>query len=332
VVGIQKGEKMRHDPVTFVRILLLVAVFGVSTALAAGQGRLDAAIEEPFRQILAAHPELARTGGARMVETGQNTLALIGVSRTVLSEGQRADQQALVRIGAIKARTRILKLSHGVEVSTYRRSEEKTGTGQSASASMALSTFFQVTEERASGKIEQLPVVGSWWSKDRGAFYVAVGMVRKGADKAAGAKRPKNHKADIKGEPPFVDLLRAAPVLRENGGVRIFSINNKKRAIMAVAAARLTASRAQTERIARLKAMRELLAHKKGVQLSSVQYLADGESLRISDKDSEHVMLSDFLSIQEASVSGFISALPVVARWESAEGETLNICIGKLIQ
>lgn len=322
---------MNHKPIISVCMALLVTVFTASPAFAADEGRLNATIEKPFKQMLATHPELAKTGGARVVKTDQNGLALIGVSRIVPSGDQKGDRQGLIRIGAIKARTNILKFSHGVEVSTYRGAGEKTGIGDKPSESMTLDAFFQVTEERVSGKIEQLPVIGSWWSKDRGAFHVAVGTVRKAVDKNTEALSKQNHEIDIKGKPPFVDLLRAAPVLRNNGGVRVFTIDNQKQAIMAVAAARRSASRVQAERIARIKAIRELLAHKDGVQLSSVEYLVDGESLRITEKDKKHVMLSDFLSTQEASVSGFVSALPVVARWTGSGGDTVHICIGKLI-
>ncbi len=322
-------------------MLLVVTVFTLSPAFGIGQEPINAAIEKPYRQILMTQPEWVERGGARVVKTDENGLALIGVSRIVPSENQTGNRLELIRIGAIKARANILKFSHGVEVFTYRGSEKNSGAWDKSAESMALDAFFQVTEERVSAKIEQLPVVGSWWSKDGSAFYVAVGTLKNSDASCNTAGLREIQKAeglseqfsdiDIKGESPFVELLQAAPVLRNNGGVRIFAIDNQKQAILAVAAAKLSSSPSQAERIARIKAIRELLAHKNGVQLSSVEYLADGERLRMTDKGTSHVILSDFLFIQEESVSGFISALPVVAKWTDADGETLNICIGKLI-
>lgn len=331
----------RISPLYFGMFLLLLITAPTDT-VEANQDLIDASIKKPFKQILLAHPDIADSSGARVVKLAQNSLALIGVSQIAPNETKTKDHQALVRIGAIKARTNILKFSHGVEVSNYRGTAEKNRLGNQPSESMALSAFLQVTEEKVRGKIEQLPVVGSWWDNDRNAFHVAVGTIKRmnGSNEAPSQKNGENISSlskqapeiEIKGEDPFVDLLQASPVLRGNGGVRLFSINNQKRVIMAVASAKISKSRARAERVARIKAIRELLAHKEGVKLSSVEYLANGEMMRITNKKTERIMLSEFLSIQEESVSGFVSALPVVAMWTGPDGKILNMGIGKLIQ
>jgi len=321
---------------------MLLTIFLLSPAIAASHSLKTACIEKPFKKILMARPDLAASSGARVVKIDQNRLALIGVSQIAPYETKAEDEQTLIRIGAIKARSNILKFSHGVEVSTYRGAAERTQISEKDAKSMTLSAFFQITEERVSGKIEQLPVIGSWWEKDHRTFHVAVGIIKNtnGTSEALPQKyvenepflSPQRSNRNIKGEAPFIDLLQVAPVLRDKGGVRLFSINGQKRAIMAVASAKISSSRAQAERVARIKAIRELLTHKKGVELSSVEYLADGETIRITNEKTERVMLSDFLSIQEESVSGVVSALPVVAMWTGMDGKILHMGIGKLIQ
>lgn len=305
----------------------------------------EALIEEPFKSILTDNPELT-AGVVRVVRTDPDTLALLAVARVIPSDQQAEDRQSLVRIGAIQARTTILKFSHGVEISSIRGGAEEVDSICKLSDSMSLSTFFQVTEERVSAAVEQLPVVGTWWDDKRNVFSVAVGAMKRtdaGADVAkaspSDAAEPtpsaSEHTSamDISGEPLFLALLHAVPVLRDNGGVRVFLINDRQKAIMAVASADInTTSLAKAERVARIKAARELLAHKNGITLSSVETLADYESIRITNAKSTHVMLPEFLSMQEESVSGFVKALPVVARWAVAgERDSLFfVCIGKI--
>jgi hypothetical protein len=297
-----------------------------------------AAIQEPFKEILFSTPDLAAEGGVRLIRIHPDRLALISVATVVPAAGQRADLQALTRIGAIKARTAILKFSHGVTVSTYRGSSEKAKMVGTPHASMDLSVFFQATKEEVHGRIEQLPIVGSWMDES-GIYHVAVGKVMdKGKPGNAFTSRKSAGKPDlpprkkpegITGKPLFAALLHAAPVLRENGGVRIFDINGQQKAILSVASARIGASPAKAERVARIKAMQKLLAHEEGIELSSVEYLKDYESLHIQDTQTTHVMLSEFLSIQKESVAGLVRSLPVAARWTGSGGELLYVCIGR---
>jgi hypothetical protein len=304
---------------------------------AANDGLQDAVIEKPFKQIFLASPDLIAAEATRVIKIDSDRLAIIGISRVACRVEDRRD---LVRIGAIQARANILKFSHGVEVSTYRGADETTSMTGKTFQFMSMSTFFQVTEERAAGKIKQLPVIGSWWTEDKNAFYVAVGIIRKLDTSGENSQILENEKLaslsekksfiHITGQAPFVSLLHAFPALRDNGGVRIFSMNNQKKGIIAVASATIASSMAQAEKIARIKAVNKLLAHKNGVQLFSVEYLADREQIRISDKETSCAILSNFLSIQEESVSGLINALPVVARWMVPDKKKLYVSIGKV--
>ena len=321
----------------YLSIFLLASLsIATSHAVAGYAGFSDAAIGSPFRQILEADADLSENGGVRLVKIREGELALIGVSSFVPDDKQREDRRQLVRIGAIKARAKILRFSHGVEVSTLKGSAELTAAGTKASGPVSLTTFFQATKETVSARVEQLPVIGSWWGKDRHTFCVAIGKVKKRAiiDMAeavrnAGLPAEPGAGTKIDGRPLFVSLLHACPALRKNGGARVFSTDCDKKVVLSVASAKLEGSRAQAEKVARIRAVRQLLANSSGIRLSSVVYLADREGLRISDNETQYVMLSDFLSIQEETVSGYVTALPVVARWEAPSEDALNICIGK---
>ena len=76
--------------------------------------------------------------------------------------------------------------------------------------------------------------------------------------------------------------------------------------------------------------MRSVLGHTEGIELSSVEYLADGEVLAIKESGVEYEMLSKFISVEEEKVSGIIKALPVVATWEDTRAGLYYVAIGKL--
>ncbi len=348
---ISKPLQLPYRAELLAAVLLLFFFISASLPLpvAASPGLAEAAVEEPFQQILLRHPDLALGNHARIIAVGQNRWALIGVAQVAPDKITSRSRQALVRIGAIQARANLVKRTHGVKVTTFRGAAETSGSGSSPSRAMSLSTFFQATEESASARIKHLPVVGSWWNNNQTSLQVAVGTVEKGQHAGqANQSAPKSGSAaaspvktkgkaapDIAGETPFVALLQAASVLRNNGGVRLFTINDqlkgKQKAILSVAAANISGSPAQAERIARLKATRQLLAQKNGIQVSSVEILSDRESLAITDKNTTRASLSQALSIQEEAVNGSVATLPVVARWMNTQKNSLYICIGRLV-
>ena len=73
--------------------------------------------------------------------------------------------------------------------------------------------------------------------------------------------------------------------------------------------------------------MRSLLGLKKGVQISSVEYLADQEYLSLSEKGEKYLLLSQFFSVKKEKVKGIVKVLPVVATWEDEKGEALFVAI-----
>jgi hypothetical protein len=281
-------------------------------------------IQEPFRNILLQDPEFMQEAGARFLTNNTGGLALIGIGKVVPKDKHAETMLYARRIGEVRARTAILEMRDGIEISTIRGLKE----------GISLSSFFQVTETRVEGNIQQLPVIGTWWLANPDIFYVAVGKMMDGTSRQIGipnrAKIEKKVIYDMEGEEPFLSLLRISPVLSRNGGTHAFLFGKNNKALISVASAVLKESRAKTERIAQLKAVRSLLGHRKGIQLSSVEYLSDQEHLRLNKGEEQHVMLSQFLSVQKEKVSGVIKSLPIVATWEKPKGQVLYVAIGKL--
>ena len=210
---------------------------------------------------------------------------------------------------------------------------------------ISLSAFFQVTETRVEGKIQQLPVIGTWRLPDRNIFCVAVGEMINAAghrlnithttnlsEKKFGGVKNHADIVDIEGEEPFISLLRISPVLCQNGGVRGFLLGKSDKVLMAVGSASLQRSLAKTGRVAQLRALRSLLGHRQEIQISSVEYLSDQEQLRLSKHGAQSIFLSQFLSIQKEQISGIVRALPIVATWQDPERQVLYVAIGKSFQ
>ena len=265
-------------------------------------------------------------GGARLIEKENGNQALIGIGK-VFPEGPegRATPDDR-RKGEMLARAAIVELTGDVEISSARGSGEKG----------SLSAFFQVTTTRVQAEIQQLPVIGTWWSADRQTFFVAVGKIITSTDSSPVQLVDDNvskhaELPEIEGEEPFVSLLRASPVLMHNGGVRGFVLPDGRKVVMSVASAPINGNLAKAHRIARLKAVRNLLGQQNGIQVSSVEYLADHEQLSVAETGGRYVLLSEFFSVQTEHVAGKIQAMPVVAEWNLRDSKMINYVIGKLI-
>jgi hypothetical protein len=264
-------EKILHGVVVrlSVSLCLLTILF-----LLPGSGRTQAEqafreveIETGFHDLLVRHPMFMEQGGARLFEADDGRLVLIGVGK-VFPEDHRAEAMIQVRRkGEIRARAAILELGESMEISTSRSQKEQ--------SLISLSFFFQVTETRLEGMIQQLPVIGSWWSSNHSTFYLAVGKIVNAAGRQSilthislplvgrvGGGVNTDDLLDMEEEKPFLSLLRASPVLCRNGGVRGFLFENDRKALIAVGSARVQGSMLKARRIAQLKAVRSLLAGK----------------------------------------------------------------------
>jgi hypothetical protein len=264
----------------------------------AEQAFREVEIEIGFHDLLVRHPVFMEQGGARLFEADDGRLALIGIGK-VFPEDHRAEAMIQVRRkGEIRARSAILELGASIEISTSRSQKEE--------SLISLSSFFQVTETRVEGMIQQLPVVGRWCSPNHSTFYIAVGKMVNATGQQpvithishplVGGAGGGGNNCDLpymEGEEPFLSLLRASPVLCRNGGVHGFLFENDRKALIAVGSAHVQGSLAKARRIGQLKAVRSLLANSVGIQLSSVEYLADREHLKLCQNGEER--RADFL-------------------------------------
>ena len=293
-------------------------------------------METPFHSLLLDYPDFMQEGGARLLETDDGKLALIGIGKVFPEERLPQNMTRLRRIGEIRARTTILELGGDIEISTSRGLKEESLQARQSREKVFLSSFFQVTETRVEGVIRQLPVIGTWFFPNQNIFCVAVGKMIDIPDSHLAPNHDRGLKEqktpsllNMEGEEPFLSLLRASPVLCRNGGVRGFFLGSNRKVLIAVGSAKIKDSWVKAKKIARLKAIRSLIGHNHSIELSSVEYLSDQEHLRLSQDGEQRISLSHFLSVQEERVSGIVKALPIVATWEDTSGQILFIAIGK---
>ena len=304
-------------------ILLIFLTLSLPASAQDKEDFLEVNIEPTFQQFLYSHPDFMREGGARMLEIEGISNAIIGIGKAFPEPADLHNTPKLTRICEIQAKAAILELGEGIDVSTARGAKEDA----------AFSFFFQAAETSLKGKIEQLPIIGTWRSKNHAVFYAAVGKIitcpeHKTFQPVSADLNNSSHMQKMKGKEPFLSMLKASPVFTKTGGVRGFILEDNRKFLLAVGSARIKDSYINAEKIARLKALRSLLGLKKGINISSVEYLADQERLSLSDKGEKYLLLSQFFSVKEEKVKGIIRALPVVATWEDEKGEALFVAIG----
>lgn len=289
-------------------------------------------VEMPFSEVLFSHPEFMEEGDAALLFGDSGKSALFGIGKVVVEDMTPAKVLHARRIGEIRARTAILELRDGLEIRTSRGFKESLTSGPAGSDRTSVSACFQVTESRIHGLIDQLPVIGTWWAVKRNILYVAVGkMLDQGAEE--GDAMPSQISSNERQMPHdlLMSLLRASPLVCSHGGVRGFLLKDGRKALVAVSSTRLKGSLSNARRIAKVKALRDLLGHMNGIELSSVERLQDGELLMLKeDSGSRYEMLSNFLSVEEAKVSGIIEALPVIATWEDTQAGLFYVAIGEI--
>ena len=146
-------------------LLIALCLFQINAIAQKNTNFQKVEIQEPFHNMLLQDPEFMQEAGARFFTNNIGGLALIGIGKVVPEDSRAETMLRARRIGEIRARTSILEMRDGIKISTSRGLKE----------GISLSSFFQVTETRVEGKIQQLPIIGTWWSPSRNIFYVAVG-------------------------------------------------------------------------------------------------------------------------------------------------------------
>lgn len=132
---------------------------------------------------------------------------------------------------------------------------------------------------------------------------------------------------------PFAACLKADPILLQVGGSRIIVLPRTNQAVIVSVAStavkdNAAADRVRMQKVCRSKALAELLAQEKGLQVKYALRAEDKTVVVYEDGKEETASLEGTLETTSAQVEGFVQAMPVVATWYSAAGDMFFLAIG----
>jgi hypothetical protein len=133
-------------------------------------------------------------------------------------------------------------------------------------------------------------------------------------------------------DPRFEGYLRANPLLMAVPGAKVIRLDNGNRVVLAVASTVLkddsADERLRGEKVCRIKALASVVAEKEGVQLAHVEQVKEKTVVMIENGTEFGKSVTEVLQVTTAKVQGIAKALPVVGRWQSADGKVFYLALG----
>lgn len=156
----------------------LVALFSADPQAKTEKFR-DTKIEAPFEQYLLAQPLLMEVTGAKIIKKKDGGTVVLAVASTVLKDNSPQERLRAERVCKVKALASVVAEKQGIQVAHTEKLEERTVVviedGQEKATSV--SDLLQVTKTKVQGIARDMPVVGTWKSRDGDTFYLALGIV-----------------------------------------------------------------------------------------------------------------------------------------------------------
>lgn len=137
----------------------------------------DVNVENDFAPYLYADLQLMEDGGTKLYELSKKRFLLISVGMTEVRSQSIKELIRQKKAAKLHALSALLKMT-GVHVTSVSVLTDKTTihhTPNDQEKVENLETLFELTKEEAEGKIRSLPVIGTWYSKDKTIFYTALG-------------------------------------------------------------------------------------------------------------------------------------------------------------
>jgi hypothetical protein len=137
----------------------------------------DITIDKEFEPYLRRHPYLMEFSGARVIREESGGSVLLSVASVALSDTTPLGLEKAKRVGRIKAIASVVSEEQGIQVVHLERLAETdvitTVDGKESGTSS--SEYLQMTEATVRGITKDMPVIGTWRSRDHEILYVALG-------------------------------------------------------------------------------------------------------------------------------------------------------------
>ena len=141
----------------------------------------DVEIDDEFLPFLTAKKRFMTSSGVKEFTVPGKKDRIIVCIVSVASKGNSARAIAnMTKVCRIKAQVELLK-TQGVEISAFTQVADKVVSiddGKQRKVK-SISTYLSVAEEKVNGIVRAMPVIGTWYSKDKTEFYLAVGTIIK---------------------------------------------------------------------------------------------------------------------------------------------------------
>lgn len=137
----------------------------------------EVSVSENFKPYLFSNPLLMETAGAKIIRLSNGQSLIISVEFVELGDNFKASILEVKNKCEIKARANILGQTKGYKIYRTETLEEKTEIrlDNSIEQGKSLSTYTNIIKSETSGIIKGMEVIGTWKSKDKLLFYLAIG-------------------------------------------------------------------------------------------------------------------------------------------------------------
>jgi hypothetical protein len=137
----------------------------------------EVSVSENFKPYLFSNPLLMETAGAKIIRLSNGQSLIISVEFVELGDNFKASILEAKKKCEIKARANILGQTKGYKIYRTETLEEKTEIrlDNSIEQGKSLSTYTNIIKSETSGIIKGMEVIGTWKSKDKLLFYLAIG-------------------------------------------------------------------------------------------------------------------------------------------------------------
>lgn len=136
-------------------------------------------IRAPFDAYLAAKPLLMEYAGATVIKLDDGRKVILSVASTTVNDDSPKDRLRMQKVCRSKALANVVAETRGIQVAYASKVEDRTQIviENGKETAKSIEEVLEVSTTTVEGLVANLPVVGTWYSKDRSLFYVAVGMV-----------------------------------------------------------------------------------------------------------------------------------------------------------
>jgi hypothetical protein len=160
---------------------ILLALLACGTAVTADvTNRFTAVdIQPPFDEYLTAKPLLMEYAGATVIKLKDGRMVIFSVASTTVNDNSAKDRLRMQKVCRSKALANLLAETKGIQVAYASKVEDRTQVTieNGKEIGKSIEDVLEVTKTTVEGVVLNLPVVGTWYSKDRMLFYLAIGTI-----------------------------------------------------------------------------------------------------------------------------------------------------------